>query len=79
MEWLGAIGGGSFILASLVIGVRVLMLARRTRELPEIAMGLGLVLMGGLSYPINVAARMSVDLSPDLRVGMMLLSQLLMW
>jgi hypothetical protein len=35
--------------------------------------------MGGLSYPINVAARMSVDLSPDIRVGMMLLSQLLMW
>jgi hypothetical protein len=79
MEWLGAIGGGCFILASLVIGARVLMLARRTRELPEIAMGLGLVLMGGLSYPINVAARVSVDLSPDLRVGMMLLSQLLMW
>jgi hypothetical protein len=79
MEWLGAAGGGSFILASLIIGVRVLLLARRTRGLPELAMGLGLVLMGGLSYPINVAARMSVDLSPDIRVGMMLLSQLLMW
>jgi hypothetical protein len=79
MEWLGAVGGGSFILASLIIGVRVLLLARRTRQLPELAMGLGLVLMGGLSYPINVAARMSVDLSPDTRVGMMLLSQLLMW
>ena len=79
MQWLGAVGGGSFILASLIIGVRVLLLARRTRGLPEIAMGLGLLLMGGLSYPINVAARMSVDLSPDIRVGMMLLSQLLMW
>jgi len=79
MEWLGAIGGGSFILVSLIVGVRVLLLARRTRALPEFSMGLGLVLMGGLSYPINVAARMSVDLSPDTRVGMMLVSQLLMW
>lgn len=79
MEWLGAVGGGSFILASLIIGVRILFLARRTRELPELAMGLGLVFMGGLSYPITVAARMSVDLSPDTRVAMMLLSQLLMW
>jgi hypothetical protein len=79
MEWLGAAGGGSFILASLIIGVRILLLARRTLQLPELAMGLGLVLMGGLSYPINVAARMSVDLSPDTRVGMMILSQLLMW
>ena len=52
MELLGAIGGVSFILASLVIGLRLLLLARRTRELPEFVIGLALFLMGGLGYPL---------------------------
>jgi hypothetical protein len=52
MELLAGIGGGAFVLVSLVIGVRVLWLARRTRGLPEFAMGLGLILMGGLGYPV---------------------------
>jgi hypothetical protein len=79
MEWLGAIGGGGFILACLIVGVRLLLLARRTRELPELAMGLGLLLMGGLSYPINVVARVSVELPEGNRVALMVFSQLLMW
>jgi len=79
MEWLGAIGGGAFILASLVVGAKLLRLASRTRGLPELAMGLGLLLMGGLSYPINVVARLSTGLGDDVRLALMLLSQLLMW
>jgi hypothetical protein len=79
VEWFGAIGGGAFILASLVVGARLLRLASRTHGLPELAMGLGLLLMGGLSYPINVVARLSTGLSDDLRLALMLVSQLLMW
>jgi hypothetical protein len=78
MELFGAVGGGLFVLACLIVGLRVLLLAYRTGELPELCMGLGLVLMGGLSYPINVTARLAVGMSDEVRLALMLLSQLLM-
>ena len=56
MELLAAAGGGAFVLVSLVIGVRVVWLAHRTRGLAELSMGLGLLLMGGLGYPIPILA-----------------------
>ena len=61
MVWVGAIGGGSVVLVSLVLGLRMLLLARNTRAVPEPTLGLGLFLMGGISYPIFVAARVAVD------------------
>jgi hypothetical protein len=68
MELLAAIGGGSFVLVSLVIGVRVMWLARRTRGLPEFAMALGLLLMGGLGYPILILAQFGSFLPDGARV-----------
>ena len=65
---LAAIGGGAFVLVSLVIGVRVMWLARRTRGLPEFAMALGLLLMGGLGYPILILAQFGSFLSDGARV-----------
>lgn len=56
MQVIAAIGGLSFILASLVTGARLLLVARRTRELPELTLGLGLFLMGGLGYPMTLLA-----------------------
>jgi len=56
MEGLAALGGGVLVLASLVVGLRLIALARRTRGLPELVMGLGLFLMGGVSYPLTVVA-----------------------
>lgn len=56
MEILAALGGGAFVLASLIVGVRLMWLARRTRGLPELIMGVGLFFMGGVSYPITMAA-----------------------
>jgi hypothetical protein len=58
---LAAIGGGAFVLASLVVSLRLLALARRTRELPEFLIGLGLLLMGGIGYPLSTLARLSSD------------------
>jgi len=52
MELLAAAGGGAFVLVSLVLGGRLLAMARRTRQLPELACGLGLLLMGGIGYPL---------------------------
>jgi hypothetical protein len=57
METLAALGGGSFALASLVVGARLLLLAVRTGELPEFGVGVALFLMGGLGYPAAAVAR----------------------
>jgi len=53
---LAALGGLAFVLASLVLGIRLLALATRTRRLPEVCIGLALLLMGGLGYPLIMTA-----------------------
>jgi len=45
------------LVVDLVVGVRLLMLARRTRELPELAFGTGFVLLGAIGYPLATVAR----------------------
>lgn len=64
MGWLAA---GSLIqlLANLAVGLRLLALARRTRRLPETAFGLALVLLGGIGYPLSIAARAGLASSPE--------------
>ena len=78
MVWIGAIGGGTFILVSLFLGLRMLLLAQRTRGVPELTLGLGLFLMGGVSYPIVVIARLATSWSDPLRIGLMVVAQVLM-
>jgi hypothetical protein len=77
MELVAALGGLSFILASLVVGLRILLLARRTRQLPELVIGLSLFLAGGIAYPLIVLARMAVAWPESVRVGLFSLSMLL--
>ncbi|MCP3983535.1 MAG: hypothetical protein GY723_04060 [bacterium] len=60
----GELGIAAFILASLVVGSRLILLARRTRCLPELALGVGLFTLGGVDYLLNMAAR-SEALLPD--------------
>lgn len=55
-DWLGLIGFGSFLVVSLAVGTRLLWLARRTRRLPELAIGLDLVLAGSVGYALLLAA-----------------------
>jgi hypothetical protein len=64
VEFLGLIGFGSFLAVSGTVGVRLLGLARRTRQLPELAIGLQLVLAGALGYGLLVAAE-SLHVIPD--------------
>jgi hypothetical protein len=75
---IAAFGGLTFVLASLVLGARLLALAARTKQLPELCMGLALFLMGGLAYPLIMTARMAVRLSGTTRLGVMVLAILLM-
>lgn len=57
METLLGSGVLVMIAADAVVGVRLLWLAKRTRELPELAMGAACLLMGVIGYPLSIAAR----------------------
>jgi hypothetical protein len=54
MEDLRWIGFGTFALASLVIGARLLLLARRTGEIPELLIGLAVLGIGPLGYGLSM-------------------------
>ncbi len=71
MEILAAAGALAFMLVSLVIGLRLLGLARRTRELPELAIGLGYFLIGGIGYPLLIVSNRATDLSVGARLGLL--------
>jgi hypothetical protein len=79
VELLGAVGGGSFVLASLIVGLRLLVLASRTRELPETMLGFGLFTMGAIGYPLMSAARLGVGLSDETRVSLGTIGLFLNW
>ncbi len=70
MEYLRWIGFGAFFASSLVIGVRLLLLARRTGKLPEFLIGIGVLGIGpfgfGLSMLAFVLASHSLALSATL-------------
>ena len=69
LEAVAAIGGGSFVVVSLVVGLRLLLVWHRTRELPEFALGFGLFAMGGIGYPLMIVAVQGVGLSVTVREG----------
>jgi hypothetical protein len=51
-QLLSGIGGGVFALAETVVGLRLLFLWWRTHQLPELMVGAGLLLIGGIGYPL---------------------------
>jgi len=76
-----AIAGISFVVligVSLAVGTRMLMLARRTRRLPEWALGLNLVLVMGVAYPGMILLEADLGWSVDVqRTTMILLNAVL--
>jgi hypothetical protein len=56
VEQLRWIGFGAFFLSSLVIGVRLLVLARRTGKLPEFLIGVGVLCLGPFGYGLAMLA-----------------------
>jgi hypothetical protein len=53
------------IVADAVVGVRLVRLSLRTRRIPELAIGVSLLCLGGIGYPLAVAARNGAAASPD--------------
>ncbi len=58
MQVLVGIGFAAFFVASLTVGVRLLILGRRTRQLPELLIGLGVLGIGPIGFGIALIAEL---------------------
>jgi len=56
MQLLAAGATLAFIVVSAVLGVRLLLLARRTQAVPELALGLAFFLVGAVGFPLGLLA-----------------------
>ncbi len=79
VELFTLVGLSAYCFVSLVVGIRLLLLARRTRELPELLIGLAFLTGGAIGYTILVASTQLLEKAPDLArtlyyLGMPLLS-----
>jgi hypothetical protein len=50
----------AFTVVSGIVGIRLLLLARRTRQLPEFCVGLGLLSVGAIGYPLSILVRLGL-------------------
>lgn len=70
MERLLGLGIAVMIAADALVGVRLLLLARRTRRTPELAFALSFLLLGVVGYPLSIVARRAADPSALLAVAL---------
>jgi hypothetical protein len=66
------VGFAAFFFVALAVGIRLLVLAARTRELPELLMGLGVLGIGPVGFGFLVGASTAAATNPRLE-------QLLLW
>jgi hypothetical protein len=57
MEVLAQVGGGAYCVVAFLIGVRLIGLSLRTRQLPELLIGLAVLFLAGIGYPLSAVAR----------------------
>jgi hypothetical protein len=63
LVWIGFV---VFFIVSLLVGVRLLLLWWRTRQLPELLIGIGVLGIGPVGFGLPVAAGLFAQPSPDL-------------
>jgi len=56
MQLLSGAATLAFVVVSALVGTRLLLLARRTGAVPELALGLAYILVGALGYPLGLGA-----------------------
>jgi len=61
-----------FSLVATILGVRLLLLARRTRALPEFALGLALIMIATLGYPLSIVSLVFADAGLGTRLALYL-------
>jgi len=71
MQALAGVSFSLLIIVSLVVGARLLLLARRTRQLPELALGASLVGVMGIAYPGMVLLDVDLGWSSATQRGLM--------
>ena len=71
MTTLLAVGALAMIAVDAVVGVRLLLLARRTRQIPEAALGTAFLLLGAIGYPLTTLARRGVIASESVNAALM--------
>jgi hypothetical protein len=67
MELLAQIGGGAYCVVAFVIGGRLIWLSARTRQLPELLIGVAVLFLAGVGYPLSAVAREVPGLAPSTR------------
>lgn len=70
MDILEAFAGIVAVAISWIVGGRLMILSRRTRQAPELLVGAGLLLMGGLWNPLVAIGRQATQLADPLREGL---------
>jgi hypothetical protein len=64
VEPVTAIGFGAFFVVALLVGVRLLLLWRETRELPELLIGIGVLGIGPVGFSVTVVSQLLAESSP---------------
>ena len=65
LDLMAILGLFAFVVASLVVGMRILKLAWQTRGLPEMLIGASLALAGGIGTGLTVVSDLWVSLDAD--------------
>jgi hypothetical protein len=72
VQIVAALAGLLSVVFCWVVSVRLLLLARRTRQAPELLIGLGLLLAGGLWSPLMAVGRQATTLPDALRAALVI-------
>jgi hypothetical protein len=74
LEAVQGLGGSLYLFAAVVVSIRLLVLAHRTRGLPELLLGLTFLLSGAIGSCLEVAGMVSAQLQAEPgQVGMLLM------
>lgn len=68
LVWVGFL---AFFVVALVVGVRLIILAAHTRELPELLMGIGVLGIGPVGFGLMVGASIAAPTNPGLQQGLL--------
>jgi hypothetical protein len=76
MEMIAIVAGLLSMLVSLGVGIRLIRLAGRTQQIPELLIGVSMVMMGFGWSILGTAARQATSLSDPMRAGVMVAAAL---
>jgi hypothetical protein len=70
LEIVAALAGIASVIVAWIVGCKLLLIGRRTGQLPEFLIGLGLLMAGGFWSPLMAVGRQATGLSDGVRVAL---------